>query len=83
MFAETYNVIDACPIFAYNENLTFLLKDTNKALNNFLFHRENLCYIDEETHHLTSVKEVEDEAIRNYRQDEKTQIVISEKSLQL
>jgi hypothetical protein len=102
IIAKTYNVIDAYPIFAY-DNSIFWLKDLNdviyiwyrtdeiliygghnirEALINFLFHPENLCYINEDDHSLISRKEAEEIGIRCYREGKET-AVVSEESLKL
>ncbi|CAB5315767.1 unnamed protein product [Rhizophagus irregularis] len=75
MFVKTYNVIDARPILAYDEEI-FWLKDPNDVIY------ENLYYVEEDTHHLISVKEVEDKAINCYKEGKKTAIVVSEESLE-
>ncbi|CAB5395354.1 unnamed protein product [Rhizophagus irregularis] len=53
-----------------------------EAMNNFIFHQEKLYYVEEDTHHLISVKEVEDKAINCYKEGKKTAIVVSEESLE-
>uniref|UniRef100_U9UK19 Uncharacterized protein n=2 Tax=Rhizophagus irregularis TaxID=588596 RepID=U9UK19_RHIID len=53
-----------------------------EAMNNFIFRQEKLYYVEEDTHHLISVKEVEDKAINCYKEGKKTAIVVSEESLE-
>ncbi|RIA90841.1 hypothetical protein C1645_768870 [Glomus cerebriforme] len=56
-----------------------------EALRNFLFHQENLCYINEYTHELISVKVAKDKAKKWYEENKETAIetVVFDKSLKL
>ncbi|PKY56511.1 hypothetical protein RhiirA4_476855 [Rhizophagus irregularis] len=56
----------------YNDEINIFVKTYN----------ENLYYVEEDTHHLISVKEVEDKAINCYKEGKKTAIVVSEESLE-
>ncbi|CAG8481315.1 6554_t:CDS:2 [Funneliformis caledonium] len=46
--------------------------DMKEALINYLFHQENLCYINEYTHELIPIKEAEDKANKWYEEAKKT-----------
>ncbi|CAG8680794.1 15375_t:CDS:2 [Funneliformis mosseae] len=57
--------------------------DMKEALINYLFHQENLCYINEYTHELIPIKEAEDKANKWYEEAKKTatKFVINDESL--
>ena len=52
-----------------------------EALTNFLFCQEKLCYVEEYTCKLISVKKVKDEVDKCYEESKKTAIVVTDELL--
>ena len=64
-----------------DESMIFGGHNMEEALTNFLFCQEKLCYVEEYTRKLISVKKVKDEVDKCYEEGKKTAIVVTDELL--